>query len=229
LDGLTSGRSYIYDDQGNQYDFGSNKASLTLGNDASYQRVSATIPAGVKVKGSVKITNVSDLAAAFSNITIWSYSEQSYLIFKNVAIEGRSYKAVDEPQTTGTVTSCSDDLEFTLLDCKRSSSNTVTISYRVANVTNSAISLSLDGLTSGRSYIYDDQGNQYDFGSNKASLTLGNDASYERASATIPGNVFTKGSVIIKDVDTSATEMANVTIWSYSHQAYLIFKDVKIR
>ena len=229
LDGLTSGRSYIYDDQGNQYDFGSNKASLTLGNDASYQRVSATIPAGVKVKGSVKITNVSDLAAAFSNITIWSYSEQSYLIFKNVAIEGRSYKAVDEPQTTGTVTSCSDDLEFTLLDCKRSSSNTVTISYRVANVTNSAISLSLDGLTSGRSYIYDDQGNQYDFGSNKASLTLGNDASYQRVSATIPGNVFTKGSVIIKDVDTSATEMTNVTIWSYSHQAYLIFKNVKIR
>ena len=160
LDGLTSGRSYIYDDQGNQYDFGSNKASLTLGNDASYQRVSATIPAGVKVKGSVKITNVSDLAAAFSNITIWSYSEQSYLIFKNVAIEGRSYKAVDEPQTTGTVTSCSDDLEFTLLDCKRSSSNTVTISYRVANVTNKAISVSLDGSTSGRSYIYDDQGNQ---------------------------------------------------------------------
>ena len=229
LDGLTSGRSYIYDDQGNQYDFGSNKASLTLGNDASYQRVSATIPAGVKVKGSVKITNVSDLAAAFSNITIWSYSEQSYLIFKNVAIEGRSYKAVDEPQTTGTVTSCSDDLEFTLLDCKRSSSNTVTISYRVANVTNSAISLSLDGLTSGRSYIYDDQGNQYDFGSNKASLTLGNDASYQRVSATIPGNVFTKGSVIIKDVDTSATELANVTIWSYSHQAYLTFKNVKIR
>ena len=229
LDGYTSGRSYIYDDQGNQYDFGSNKASLTLGTDADYGRVSATIPAGVKVKGSVKIYNVSDLAAAFSNITIWSYSEQSYLIFKNVAIEGRSYKTVDEPQTTGTVTSCSDDLEFTLLDCKRNSSNTVTISYRVANVTNKAVSLSLDGYTSGRSYIYDDQGNQYDFGSNKASLTLGTDADYSRVSATIPGNVFTKGSVIIKDVDASATEMANVTIWSYSHQAYLTFKNVKIR
>ena len=229
LDGYTSGRSYIYDDQGNQYNFDSNKASLTLGNNASYQRVSATIPAGVKVKGSVKIYNVSDLAAAFSNITIWSYSEQNYLIFKNVAIEGRSYKAVDEPQTTGTVTSCSDDLEFTLLDCKRSSSNTVTISYRVANVTNKAVSLSLDGYTSGRSYIYDNQGNQYNFDSNKASLTLGNNASYQRVSATIPGNVFTKGSVIIKDVDASATEMANVTIWSYSHQAYLTFQNVKIR
>ncbi|MBR2459551.1 MAG: hypothetical protein IKB39_09605, partial [Bacteroidaceae bacterium] len=206
-----------------------NKASLTLGNDASYDRVSATIPAGVKVKGSVKITNVSDLAAAFSNITIWSYSEQSYLIFKNVAIEGRSHKNEEEPRTTGIVTSCSDNLEFTLLDCKRSSSNTVTISYRVMNLTNKAVSLSLDGLTSGRSYIYDNQGNQYNFGYNKASLTLGNDASYDRVSATIPGNVFTKGSVIIKDVDASATEMANVTIWSYSHQAYLTFQNVKIR
>ena len=229
LDGYTSGRSYIYDDQGNQYDFGRNTASLTLGTSEDYGRVSATIPAGVKVKGSVKIYNVSDLAAAFSNITIWSYSEQSYLIFKNVAIEGRSYKTVDEPQTTGVVTSCSDDLEFTLLDCKRNSSNTVTISYRVANVTNKAVSLSLDGYTSGRSYIYDDQGNQYDFGRNTASLTLGTSEDYGRVSATIPGNVFTKGSVIIKNVDASATEMANVTIWSYSHQAYLTFKNVKIR
>lgn len=229
LDGTTSGRSYIYDDQGNQYDFGYNLASLTLGTSSDYDRVSTTIPAGVKVKGSVKIYNVSDLAAAFSNITIWSYSEQSYLIFKNVAIEGRSYKAVDEPQTTGTVTSCSDDLEFTLLDCKRSSSNTVTISYRVANVTNKAISVSLDGSTSGRSYIYDDQGNQYDFGYNKASLTLGTSSDYDRVSTTIPGNVFVKGSVIVKEVDAAATELANVTIWSYSHQAYLTFKNVKIR
>lgn len=229
LDGTTSGRSYIYDDQGNQYDFGYNLASLTLGTSSDYDRVSTTIPAGVKVKGSVKIYNVSDLAAAFSNITIWSYSEQSYLIFKNVSIEGRSYKAVDEPQTTGTVTSCSDDLEFTLLDCKRSSSNTVTISYRVANVTNKAISVSLDGSTSGRSYIYDDQGNQYDFGYNKASLTLGTSSDYDRVSTTIPGNVFVKGSVIVKEVDAAATELANVTIWSYSHQAYLTFKNVKIR
>ena len=97
------------------------------------------------------------------------------------------------------------------------------------NLTNKAVSLSLDGYTSGRSYIYDNQGNQYNFGSNTASLTLGNDASYQRVSATIPGNVFTKGSVIIKDVDASATEMANVTIWSYSHQAYLTFQNVKIR
>ena len=229
LYGSGGGRSYIYDDQGNQYDFGYNTASLTLGTDADYGSVSTTIPEGVKVKGSVKIYNVSDLAAAFSNITIWSYSEQSYLIFKNVAIEGRSYKTVDEPQTTGFVTSCSDDLEFTLLDCKRNSSNTVTISYRVANITNNAINLSLYGSGGGRSYIYDDQGNQYDFGYNTASLTLGTDADYASVSTTIPENVFTKGSVIIKNVDASATEMANVTIWSYSHQAYLIFKNVKIR
>ena len=229
LDGATSGRSYIYDDQGNQYDFGSSTASLTLGTSSSPNRVTTTIPAGVKVKGSVKIYDVSDLAAAFSNITLWSYSEQAYLIFKNVAIEGRSYNNMDKPQTTGTITSCSDDLEFTLLDCKRNSSNTVTISYRVTNVTNKAISVSLDGATSGRSYIYDDQGNQYDFGSSTASLTLGTSSSPNRVTTTIPGNVFVKGSVIVKNVDAAATELSNVTIWSYSHQAHLTFKNVKIR
>ncbi len=229
LDGTASGRSYIYDDQGNQYDFGSNKASLTLGTSSDPGRVSTTIPSGIKVKGSVKIYNVSDLAAMFSNITIWSYSEQSYLIFKNVPIEGRSYKTVEKPQTTGTVVSCSDDLDFTLIDCKRNSSNTVTISYRVKNVTNTPIAVSLDGTASGRSYIYDNQGNQYDFGSNKASLTLGTSSDPGRVIATIPGGVFVKGSVIVKNVDPNATELANVTIWSYSHQAYLTFKDVVIR
>ena len=229
LHGSASGRSYIFDDQGNQYNFGYDMASLTLGTSDNPSGVSTTIPAGVKVKGRVKIYNVDDCASTFANITIWSYSEQSYLIFKNVAIQGRAYHEIEEPQTTGTVVSCSDDLEFTLLDCKRNSSNTVTITYRVANVTNKAISLSLYGQSGGRSYIYDDQGNQYNFGYNMASLTLGTSDNPNGVSITIPGNVFAKGSVVVRNVDELATELSNVTIWSYSHQANLIFKNVKIR
>ena len=229
LYGSAGGRSYIYDDQGNQYDFGYNQASLTLGTASDHGNVTTTIPGGVKVKGTVKIYDVDDYASKFSNITIWSYGSQSYLTFKNVAIQGRSYHNIEEPQTTGSVISCSDDLEFTLLDCKRGSSNTVTITYRVTNVTNKAVYLSLYGSAGGRSYIYDDQGNQYDFGYNKASLTLGTASDYSNISTTIPGNVFTKGSVVVKNVDESATELTNVTIWSYSHQANLVFKNVKIR
>ena len=229
LYGSAAGYSYIYDDQGNKYDFGYNKASLTLGTAEGYNSACTTIPAGVKVKGTVKIHNVDDYASKFANITIWSYNDDSYLIFKNVAIQGRSYHSVEEPQTTGTVISCSDDLEFTLLDCKRNSSNTVTITYRVANVTNKAVYLNLYGQSGGYSYIYDDLGNQYDFGYNKASLTLGTTEGYNNVSTTIPGNVFAKGSIVVKNVDESATELSNVNIWSYSHQANLVFKNVKIR
>ena len=229
LYGQSGGRSYIFDDRGNQYDFGYNKTSLTLGTSSDYYSVTATIPAGVKVKGTVKIHNVDDYASKFANITIWSYNDDSYLIFKNVAIQGRSYHELEEPQTTGTVISCSDDLEFTLLDCKRNSSNTVTITYRVANVTNKAVYLSLYGQSGGYSYIYDDLGNQYDFGYNKASLTLGTANDYYSVATTIPGKAFAKGSIVVKNVDESATELSNVTIWAYSHQANLVFKNVKIR
>ena len=224
-------KSYIYDNQGNQYNFGRNSATLTLGADVDdYAYVKGTIPSGVKVKGAIKIYNVSDMASAFSNISIWSDSEECYLIMKNIAIEGRTQSELDTPRTTGTVISCSDDLDFTLLDCKRNSNNTVTISYRVANITNQPINLTLNGSAGmQKSYIYDDQGNQYSFGRNSATLTLGADVDdYAYVKATIPGNVFVNGKVTINNVDALATELANVTIWSDSHQAYLTFQNVKI-
>ena len=191
--------------------------------------MTTTIPSGVKVKGTVVVKNVSGLAAAFSNITIWCYSEQSYLIFKNVAIEGRTSKNADETKTTGTIASCSDDLEFTLIDCKRNSSNTVTISYRVKNVTNQPLDLTLYGNAGGRSYIYDDQGNQYDFGTSTAWLTLGTKESSGSVTTTIPGGVYVNGSIVIKNVDVSATEMSNVAIYAYSHGEVVTFKNIAIR
>lgn len=230
LDGQSNGRSYIYDDQGNEYNFAYNETSLTLGSSSGYYQVSATIPDGVKVKGSVKINNVSESAAVLKNITIWSYSEQEYLIFKNVAIEGRTPKTPEESQISGwVVNSCDPNLDFTILDCKRSASNAVTISYRVMNVSAKPISLVLDGQSNGKSYIYDDQGNEYKFTYNETSLTLGSSSGYYRVETIIPGNVFAKGSVVIKDVDVNATEISNMTLWSYSHQESLIFKKVKIR
>ena len=225
-------RSYIYDNQGGQYNFGRNLATLTLGaNVDNYAYVKGSIPSGVKIKGAVKIYNVSDIASTFSNISIWSDSEECYLIMKNIAIEGRTQNELDEPQTTGTVVSCSDDLEFTLLDCKRNSSNTVTLSYRVANITNQPIDLTLNGSAGmQKSYMYDDQGNQYNFGRTTATLTLGTDADdYAYVKGTIPGHVFVNGKITINNVDSSASELTNVTIWSDSHEAYLLFKNVKIR
>ena len=78
--------------------------------------------------------------------------------------------------------------------------------------------------------MYDDQGNQYNFGRTTATLTLGADIDdYAYVKGTIPGNVFVNGKITIKNVDSSASELTNVTIWSDSHEAYLVFKNVKIR
>lgn len=227
LYGSAGGRSYIFDDQGNEYVFGSG-TYLELGSDDSYGSVTSIIPAGVKLKGAVVIADVSEDAAMFPNITIWCYSEQSYLIFKDVAIEGRTPKTPSETQTTGSIISCSEDLEFTLVDCKRSSSNNVTISYRVKNLTNKSTDLILYGNAGGRSYIFDDQGNEYEFGSGTY-LELGYDDSYGSVTTTIPGNVFVKGKIVIQDVDEAATEMTNIGVYAYSHGELVTFKNIAIR
>ena len=230
LYGSSGGRSYIYDDRGNQYTFDYDCSSLTLGNASNRSSVNATIPAGVFLKGSIVIKDFDPNATKIANATLYAYYHQSYLIFKNVAIEGRYNNGYQEtPNTTGTVISCNDDLEFTLLDCKRNSSNTVTISYTVENIGKKAIDLLLYGSSGGRSYIYDNCGNQYTFDYNCSSLTLGNASDRSSVNATIPAGVYLKGSIIIKDVDPEATEIANATIYAYYHQNYLTFKNVKIR
>ena len=230
LYGSAGGRSYIYDDRGNQYTFDYDCSSLTLGNERNKSSVIATIPAGVFLKGSIIINDFDPNATKIANATLYAYYHQSYLIFKNVAIEGRYSNGYQEtPNTTGTVITCNDDLEFTLLDCKRNSSNTVTISYTVENIGKKAIDLLLYGSAGGRSYIYDDRGNQYTFDYDCSSLTLGTASGRSSVSATIPAGVYVKGSIIIKDVDPEATEIANATIYSYSHLSNLVFKNVKIR
>ena len=230
LYGNSGGRSYIYDDRGNQYTFDLNCSSLTLGNDNDRWDVAATIPAGVYLKGSLVIKDFDPTATKIANATIYAYNHQSYLIFKNIAIEGRYNNGYQEtPNTTGTVTTCNDDLEFTLLDCKRNSSNTVTISYTVENIGKKTIGLTLYGNSGGKSLIYDNCGNQYTFDLNCSSLTLGVQNDRWSVGATLPAGVYLKGSIVIKDVDPEATEIVNATIYSYSDQANLVFKNVKIR
>ena len=226
--GTTGGYSYVYDDQGNEYKFGYGGATLTLGNESYSSGVTAKIPSGVKVKGSIVISNVADDAASF-NITLRSTFSGADLVFKNIAIQGRSSSSLDTPQTTGTVISCDDDLEFILLDCKRGAGDKVTLSYKVKNLTNKSHNLILWGSTGGRSYVYDDQGNEYRFGYDGVTLTLGSESSSSGVSTTIPPNAVAKGSVIIKGVDSSAAEMSNIAIYSGSSSAELIFKKVKIR
>ena len=223
--GSTGGYSYIYDDCGNEYTFGYNQATLTLGAESNYSGVSAKIPSGVKIKGSIKIYNVADDASMFSCIALGPTN--AMLTFKNVAIKGRKSSSPSEPQTTGTIIPCSDDFEFVLLDCKRNAANKVTISYKVKNVARQPKTLSLWGSTGGYSYIYDNCGNEYTFGYNQATLTLGAESSTSGVSATIPSEVYVNGSVVINNVDTSATEITNITLGGQN--GTLIFKNVKIR
>jgi hypothetical protein len=129
---------------------------------------------------------------------------------------------------SGEVISCDDNLQFTITSCKVSGT-TATLEYTVENIGTKNIDLALYGSSGGRSYIYDDRGNQYTFDFNCSSLTLGNASDRWSVTATIPAGVYLKGSIIIKDVDPEATEIANATIYSYYDKTNLVFKNVKIR
>ena len=69
-------------------------------------------------------------------------------------------------------------------------------------------------------------GNEYGFGE----LTLGlSTNSTGSASVIIPEDVFVNGTIVIKNVDESATEFSNISIYSYGFLSTVYFKNVKIR
>lgn len=221
--------SYIFDDQANQYKIDYNAAKLKLGATTNYNQVSATIPSGVPVKGSIIIPDVADEAAAFSNITL-QVPNQSSLVFKDIAIEGRTSRSLPGTATTGSVVSFSDKLEFTIVDCKRNAANTVTMSYRVKNVTNQVVDLSLYGESSIKSTIYDDAGNQYTFANDKAQLQLGIYDTNLIINISIPQGVSVNGSVKVLNVEDEGTAM-NINLYSPrpEQNGFVKFTDVKIR
>lgn len=229
-----SGYGLIYDDRGNQYNFDYNYASLQLGSNSNAVSVSANLPAGIMLKGSIKIPMVDEQASMFKNITLKTTVNSTYsdLIFKNIKIENRTAASLPGKATEGTVQTCHDDLEFTLLTCKRNSANTVTVAYRLKNIGKKMLSLKLYGSGySGYGLIYDDCGNQYQFDYNGASLQLGSHKNAIAVNANIPEEVVLNGSIIIPAVDASAKKLSNITLKAVVGSEYsdLIFKDIVIQ
>ena len=213
---------YAYDDQGNKYTDTNMKVSIAGSYyDASYSRTD--IPAGIMTKLSIKIYNVSEQGSVFNYMKLPTTLESS-LILKNIAIEGRTNVALEGAQTTGTVETCNENLNFTLLDCKYGS-NYTELRFRVKNTGGNTVSLQLYGGYSG--YAYDDQGNKYANTNMKVSIAGSNyDASYSKTE--IPAGIMTNGSIRFYNVDTNATEFSNITLKT-NQEGSLEFKNVKIR
>ena len=144
---------FAYDDQGHKLS-GSNMSVALSGSGYSSGYTSTEIPAGVTTKAYIRLSDVDDVAAVFNHIVVPTNRESS-LLLKHIAIEGRTPVALPSPQTTGTVSSCSDELEIELLDCKYGT-NYTTLSLRITNNGASNCNLRLYGGNEG--YAYDDQG-----------------------------------------------------------------------
>lgn len=214
---------YVYDDQGNKYS--NNNLQVSLANNSYTTNSSTTdIPAGVMTKASIKISNISELSSIFTHINIHT-NQDGPLLIKNLAIGNRTPNSLESPKTTGNVRSCSDNLEFTLLDCKYGTTYT-TLSFRVKNIGRSTIQLNLGGGYSW-GYAYDDQGNKYS--NNDLQISLANNSYTANSSITdIPAGVMTYGNIRLTNVDVEASEFSNITL-SSNQDGELVFTNVKIR
>ena len=214
---------YAYDDQGNKLDDGSMSVALSGDSYTTYS-TSTEIPTGVTTKAYIRLYDVDDVAAVFNHIVVPTNRESS-LLLKHIAIEGRTPVALPSPQTTGTVTSCSDELEIELLDCKYGT-NYTTLSLRITNNGASNCKLQLKGGNSG-GYAYDNQGNKSDDGSMSVALSGDSYTTYS-TSTEIPPGIFTNAFIRFSNVDSSASEFTYITV-STNQGRDLVFQNVKIR
>lgn len=219
-----SGNSYAYDDQGNRYTDSYLKVFIS-GNYETNWDSSTEIPAGVTTKFTIKIYNVASNSAVFDCINI-NTNKNSSLVLKNVSIEGRYPSSIPGQQTTGTVSSCCDELEFTLLDCKYGSNRT-TLKFRTKNTGYENITLGISGGSANGSYAYDDDGNKYTGTNVRVSLSGESETNWE-SSAEIPAGVMINGEITLYNVSSTATEFSNITIKTNQGND-LVFKNVKIR
>ena len=214
---------YAYDDQGHKLS-GSNMSVALSGDSYTPSSTSTEIPAGVTTKAYIRLYDVDDVAAVFNHIVVPTNRESS-LLLKYIAIEGRTPVALPSPQTTGTVTSCSDELEIELLDCKYGT-NYTTLSLRITNNGASNCKLQLKGGNS-RGYAYDNQGNKSDDGSMSVALSGDSYTTYS-TSTEIPSGIFTNAYIRLYNVDSSSTEFTYITVPTNQGRD-LIFQNVKIR
>ena len=214
---------YAYDDQGNKLDDGSMSVTLSGGSYTTYS-TSTEIPTGVTTKAYIRLYDVDDVAAVFNHIVVPTNRESS-LLLKHIAIEGRTPVALPSPLTTGTVTSCSDELDIELLDCKYGT-NYTTLSLRITNNGASNCKLQLKGGNS-RGYAYDNQGNKSDDGSMSVALSGDSYTTYS-TSTEIPSGIFTNAYIRLYNVDSSSTEFTYITVPTNQGRD-LVFQNVRIR
>ena len=219
-----SGNSYAYDDQGNRYTDSYLKVFIS-GNYETNWDSSTEIPAGVTTKFTIKIYNVASNSAVFDCINI-NTNKNSSLVLKNVSIEGRYPSSIPGQQTTGTVSSCCDELEFTLLDCKYGSNRT-TLKFRTKNTGYENITLGISGGSANGSYAYDDDGNKYSENNVRVCLSGESETNWE-SRTEIPAGVMINGEITLYNVSSTATEFSNITIKTNQGND-LVFKNVKIR
>ena len=181
-----------------------------------------------KKSGVVKngVAETIDVAVKRDGLSVGNYSATIIVRTGSVDKEIPVTMAVEEgthATVAGTIVSCHDDLEFTLVSCKITGTTAV-IDMTVKNKGETTHSLTLFG--GNYSYAYDDRGNKYHRSDLLVALA-GNSYTVYNSYTDIPAGVTTKLAIKITNVDESAAVFDNVSI-ATNKDSGLILKNIVI-
>ena len=181
-----------------------------------------------KKSGVVKngVAETIDVAVKRDGLSVGSYSATIIVRTGSGDTEIPVTMIVEEggnSTVNGTIISCHDDLEFTLVSCKISGT-TATLEMKVKNIGDDNRFVRLYGGQF--SYAFDDQGNKY----NAEELTIamaGSSYSTHSSYTDIPAGVMTKCAIKIYNVDESAAVFDNISI-DTDYDSGLVLKNIAI-
>ena len=186
----------------------------------SFSKTTGTVPDGTPETITLRVNRESLAAGNYSCTIIARTDLGDTEIPVTMTVEEQT-----GPTGSGTILSCSDNLEFTLVGCKMSGTTAV-IDFKVKNTGNATTTLQLQGGNSNSAtWGYDDQGTRY-YGSN-VRVGLGATETEYNTVTDLPSDVFSKGCIKIKNV-TDATSLFSYIRIATNQGEYLVLKDIAI-
>ena len=144
------------------------------------------------------------------------------MIFKHIAIEGRSKYTEPVSTVSGEIVEAHSDLDIEFTSTRIDGAS-VTINFMMINNSSEDVWTGyVFAIQDG--YIYDNAGNQY----TDATITIGSASGTYSVSNTIPAGGKVKGSYTVKNVATDATMFSSIKLSANDFQD-IYFKNVKFR
>ncbi|RRD73986.1 hypothetical protein [Tannerella forsythia] len=210
--------SWIYDDWGNRYAKMEN-VYIRIGEvESNDYTVRTVLPKKKKIKGMIKIREVSTQASA---LNFKMHTNQGFDLKKtNLQIPDR---VPSLPENKLNLVKSVAGFEFTVLSYQIEGT-TCTIHYKVKNTNAEMKKLSFEGTTFEKSWLFDDWGNNYEA---NTTISLGRNVNKYTIAEFVPSDITLYGRLVIRELYVKASSLSFNLAANLSDD--IRFDDVKLK